>query len=219
MTRQTNLLHCGGRAVASVLLAGAFATPLTATAGDNDAAAGSWQFEATPYLWATGLDGTLAINNRPQQGLTVQQDFSDLFKILDLAASGSFEARNGRWGVLFDAVYFKVSDTAAVTGPLGFVTLAADGTVTQQMYSLLASYRVSDGPSQVDLFGGLRYVSVHGMWTCRRRCRNWRWRAAASGRRNTGSIRSSVRVSSILLANAGRWSAMPKSAALASAPT
>jgi hypothetical protein len=88
---------------------GALATPLHAAAGDDDAAAGSWQFEATPYLWAAGLDGTLAINNRPQQDLTVQQDFSGLFKILDLAASGSFEARNGRWGVLFDAVYFKVS--------------------------------------------------------------------------------------------------------------
>ena len=45
-------------AVAWALLAGAFAIPLPAAAGD-DAAAGSWQFEATPYLWATGLDGTL----------------------------------------------------------------------------------------------------------------------------------------------------------------
>lgn len=81
----------------------------------------------------------------------MQQDFSDLFKILDFAASGSFEARNGCWGA----------------------------------------------------------------WRCRRRCRNWRWRAAASGRRRTGSIRSSARVSSILLANTGHWSAMPTSAALA----
>lgn len=150
----------GCPAVAWALLAGAFASPLPAVAADETAE--SWRFEATPYLWATGLDGTLAINNRPQQGLNVQQDFSDLFKVLDFAASGSFEARNGRWGVLFDAVYFKVSDTAAVTGPQGFVTLAADGTVTQQMYTLLASYRVSDGPSQVDLFGGLRYASVEG---------------------------------------------------------
>ena len=123
---------------------------------------GSWQFEVTPYLWATGLDGTLAFTARPQAGIAVQQSFSDLFKILDFAASGSFEARNGRWGVLFDAVYFKLSDTATVTGPRGFATLAADGTVTQQIYTLLASYRVSDGPSQVDLFGGLRYASVEG---------------------------------------------------------
>ena len=150
----------GCRAVACALLAGAFASPLPAAAADE--AADSWRFEVTPYLWATGLDGTLAITARPQAGVAVQQSFSDLFKILDFAASGSFEARNGRWGVLFDAVYFKVSDTAAVTGPQGFVTLAADGTVTQQMYTLLASYRVSDGPSQVDLLGGLRYASVEG---------------------------------------------------------
>ena len=154
--------RCGGsRAAAWALLAGAFAVPLPAAAADAEAA-DSWQFEATPYLWATGLDGTLAVTARPQAGIAVQQDFSDLFKILDFAAAGSFEARNGRWGVLFDAVYFKVSDTASVTGPRGFVTLAADGTVTQQIYTLLASYWISDGPSQVDLFGGLRYASVQG---------------------------------------------------------
>jgi opacity protein-like surface antigen len=121
-----------------------------------------WSFEVTPYLWATGLDGTLAVTSRPQAGIAVEQSFSDLFKILDFAAAGSFEARHGRWGVLFDAVYFRVSDTASVTGPRGFVTLAADGMITQQMYTLLASYRVSDGSSQVDLFGGLRYASVQG---------------------------------------------------------
>ena len=149
---------------------------------EDSATTDSWRFEVTPYLWATGLDGTLAMTARPQAGIAVQQDFSDLFKILDLAASGSFEARNSRWGVLFDAEYFRVSDTAAVTGPRGFATLAADGTVTQQIYTLLASYRVSDGPSQVDLFGGLRYASVEGEVDLRRRCRNWRWPAAASGR-------------------------------------
>lgn len=149
------------RAVACALLPWLLASPPPAAAAD-EAAAESWRFEVTPYLWATGLDGTLAMTARPQAGIAVQQDFSDLLKILDLAASGSFEARNGRWGVLFDAVYFKLSDTATVTGPRGFVTLAADGTVTQQMYTLLASYRVSDGPSQLDLLGGLRYASVEG---------------------------------------------------------
>ena len=121
---------------------------------EDSATTDSWRFEVTPYLWATGLDGTLAMTARPQAGIAVQQDFSDLFKILDLAASSSFEARNSRWGVLFDAEYFRVSDTAAVTGPRGFATLAADGTVTQQMYTLLASYRVTDGPSPGDLLDG-----------------------------------------------------------------
>ena len=107
---------------------------------EDSATTDSWRFEVTPYLWATGLDGTLAMTARPQAGIAVQQDFSDLFKILDLAASGCC--------VLFDAEYFRVSDTASVTGPRGFATLAADGTVTQQMYTLLVSYRVSDGPNR-----------------------------------------------------------------------
>ena len=49
-------------AVAYALLAGAVASPLPATAAD-DTGIDSWRFEVTPYLWATGLDGTLAINN------------------------------------------------------------------------------------------------------------------------------------------------------------
>jgi opacity protein-like surface antigen len=160
MIQKRNLLHQSSRAVACALVACTLATPLAATASDG--AENSWQLEVTPYLWATGLDGTVAINNRPQSGLAVQQDFSDLFKILDFAAVGSFEAKNGRWGVLVDAVYLKVSDAASVSTPQGFAMLSADATFTQQMYTLLASYRAIEGTSPVDLFGGVRYTSVRG---------------------------------------------------------
>lgn len=45
---------------------GALATPPHAAAGDDDAAAGSWQFEATPYLWAAGFLG-LVQDPRPRR--------------------------------------------------------------------------------------------------------------------------------------------------------
>ena len=49
------------------MIACTLATPLAAASSDR--AESSWQFEATPYLWATGLDGALAITARPQAGI------------------------------------------------------------------------------------------------------------------------------------------------------
>lgn len=149
--------NCNG-ALASALLACAFSTPLAAAEGGEGHDA--WQFEVTPYVWGAGLDGTVRINNRPQAGLAVEQSFSDILNILDFAAMGTFEARKGRWGVLADAVYFKVSEEGSLTGPLGFASLAANAAVTQQMYSLMATYRATEGVTTVDLVGGLRYASV-----------------------------------------------------------
>ncbi|WP_165393324.1 outer membrane beta-barrel protein [Rivibacter subsaxonicus] len=126
----------------------------------QDVGSDRWQFELTPYLWAAGMDGTVRVNNRPEAGLAVEQSFSDIFKILEFALMGEFEARKGRWGLTADGVYFKVNDEGAVSGPLGFVTLGANANLTQQMYSLAGSYRLVEGGTPVDLFGGLRYTSV-----------------------------------------------------------
>ena len=80
----------GCPAVAWALLAGAFASPLPAVAADETAE--SWRFEATPYLWATGLDGTLAIN-----------------KITRTAGTNTFNFNGG-------TLQARQNDTAFVTG-------------------------------------------------------------------------------------------------------
>lgn len=119
-----------------------------------------WQFEATPYLWAAGLDGSVKVDNRPKSGLGVEQSFSDILSVLDFALMGTLEARKGSWGAVFDGVYFRVSDEGSVTGPLGFASLGASATITQQMYTLLATYRAVEESSAVDLVVGLRTMSV-----------------------------------------------------------
>jgi len=138
------------------LLLAAWWTPAPAQETSRD----RWQYEFTPYVWAAGLDGTVRINNRPQAGLAVEQSFSDIFKILDFALMGAFEARKDRWSVLADAMYFKVSDEGSVTGPRGFASLSANGKITQQMYSLGGAYRLVEGRNPVDMVGGLRATSV-----------------------------------------------------------
>jgi hypothetical protein len=141
---------------ATALLLAALCTPAAAqgTAGSG------WTYEFTPYIWGAGMDGSVRINDRPQAGLAVEQSFSDIYKILGFAAMGALEARKDRWGVLADAVYFRVKDEGSVSGPLGFTSLSAKGKVTQQMYTLAGIYRAQEGRTPIDLFGGLRAMSI-----------------------------------------------------------
>lgn len=107
-----------------------------------------WEYEAAPYLWAAGLDGTTTVGD-----LSVESDhgFSDLVDKIDFGFTGAFEARKGRWGILFDAIYIKLSDD--VGSPRGTVDVEA----VQQMYTLGGAWRALEGPTPVDLIGGLRY--------------------------------------------------------------
>ena len=115
-----------------------------------------WQFEVKPYLWSAAMRGDTQAGNLP---LThVDMSFGDILQNLDAGFMGAFEARKGRWGFLLDAIYMKVSDAATSTqGPL---TVGADATVKQWMYAGAVAYRVSDGPSMIDLIGGARYSKL-----------------------------------------------------------
>ena len=115
-----------------------------------------WQFEATPYLWSAAMRGDTQAGNLPRTH--VDMSFGDILENLDAGFMGAFEARKGRWGFLLDAIYMKVSDAATSTqGPL---TVAADATVKQWMYAGAVAYRISDGPTLVDLIGGARYSKL-----------------------------------------------------------
>ena len=115
-----------------------------------------WQFEVTPYLWSAAMRGDTQAGNLPQTH--VDMSFGDILQNLDAGFMGAFEARKGRWGFLLDAIYMKVSDAASSTqGPL---TVGADATVKQWMYAGAVAYRVSDGPTMIDLIGGARYSKL-----------------------------------------------------------
>ncbi len=146
--------------VIATIACGAALLTLSIPGFAQQAGNGDWQYEITPYVWAAGLDGTARVNNRPQAGISIQQDFSDVLERLDAALMGAFEARRGRWGLLLDGLYLKVSDSGSVSGPLGFTSIAARGKVTQQMYAAAVSYRTREGRSPVDVLAGIRYNSI-----------------------------------------------------------
>jgi len=120
----------------------------------------TWRIEITPYAWAAGWNGTVRVADVPRVGLGIKQSFGDVWKVLDFAVMGTVEVGKDRWGGMFDAAYVNVSDKGTVSGAVGFNVLTGHGSVTQQTYSLGASYRAVEGESPVDLLAGLRLNSV-----------------------------------------------------------
>lgn len=125
-----------------------------------DAADDRWQFELTPYLFASGLYGTTGARG---VSADIEMGFDDILDQLEAGLMGTAELRRGRWGVAFDALYFKLGDQGARSwqGPLGIGSLTGDldVTTTMQMYQLSAAYRVGERVP-VDLIGAARYTTI-----------------------------------------------------------
>jgi len=151
----------GNRRIASALLAGTLAlgAGAAATAQTTTAQTGGWQFELTPYIWAAGMKGD--VQSGPLPKISVDVSFSDILDVLDFGLMGAFEARKGRWGMLFDAIYMKLEmdGTASSTGP-GGLTVNAKLEMKQTLLAAAAMYRAVEGRSPVDVVGGLRYVKI-----------------------------------------------------------
>jgi opacity protein-like surface antigen len=135
---------------------------MLAAAGSAQAA-DDWQYELTPYLWASGMKGDVQAGRLPKT--SVDMSFSDILDNLDFGLMGAFEARKGRWGLLFDGIYMKVSDSATASrsgpGPIGATASAhAEAQVEQTMLAGAVGYRVTEGQVPVDVIGGLRYTKI-----------------------------------------------------------
>jgi opacity protein-like surface antigen len=120
-----------------------------------------WNFEVTPYLFASGLNGTAGARGIQAD---VDASFSDIWDNLDIGLMGLFLAQKGPWSLTLDGVYFKVADQASktVTGPFGQVSVKGALDVSASVTVLQPSlwYRVLDDRTTVDLGGGLRYTRL-----------------------------------------------------------
>ncbi|UXU86122.1 hypothetical protein [Burkholderia sp. S-53] len=117
-----------------------------------------WQFEVTPYLWGAGLNGWARIG-ADTPTVPLNASFSEVWRNLDLGAMASFEARKGRWAILFDSIYIKVSHTTdpLLGGALGTAELGLKETILQ----LAGAYRVYDSAVvPVDVLAGARYAHI-----------------------------------------------------------
>jgi hypothetical protein len=119
------------------------------------AAAPLWSASFTVYGWMAGLDGKEGLFGLPPVDISV--GFLDVLPALDFAGMGIMELRYGRWGLIGDVIYVKLSDT--FTGPAGFTTLKLD--VSSFIGLAAGSYRIAEGAwGNVDLVAGARIFSM-----------------------------------------------------------
>lgn len=119
----------------------------------------TWHYELTPYLWATRMSGDVKTAALPNTH--VDMKFGDILENLDMGFMGSFEARKSQWGLLFDGMYMKVSDSAQSTNPENGPFVNANARIKQTMLAGAVAYRAYDAGSTIDVIGGLRYNKIH----------------------------------------------------------
>ena len=129
----------------------------------------------SPYLFASALEGSSTIDG---QKADVDMDFSDLVDVLDVAFASYLEVHKGRWLLVNDISYSKLSGSGSIKrvvarnfGPLNVALNAkakADVEVEQLIASLALGRRVLEEqwgatPAQnitLDVFAGARYNRV-----------------------------------------------------------
>jgi hypothetical protein len=132
-----------------------FSAALAVLAGPAAAQSG-WSFAVSPYVWVPGINTSL---DTDFGALDASRSNRAALEDLDLAFMGAFEARRGRWGLIGDLIYAKLSneedtpfgalfDSAEVTTKLGALT----------GYGYWRAYE--DAHLSLDLLGGVRYYDL-----------------------------------------------------------
>jgi opacity protein-like surface antigen len=147
---------------AIVLALGVFAAG-TVQAQATAPAQPGWSLDFTPYLWGAAMEGSVGAGALPT--INIDMSFSDILDHLDAGLMGAFEARKGRWGILLDAIYMKIEDSATATrtgaGPIGATASAgALLEVRQTTYAAAVAYRLTEGRAPLDVVGGVRYLRI-----------------------------------------------------------
>jgi hypothetical protein len=82
-----------------------FVVSLAALAASASAFGQEWEWRIAPYLWATGIDGEVALG---QSAHDVDVNFGDILDVLGGAALVHVEGSNGEDGVFGDLVWMSV---------------------------------------------------------------------------------------------------------------
>lgn len=153
--------------LAALMLAGPVGSPSAKAADlpdDNQpqiAAEREWMYEITPYFWAPGLKGDVAVFGAPPVGVDVK--FHELFDAIDWSEfppvfMGYGEVRNDRFGIFADLIHFALEVDARTPGP---VFSGADLDLKATVATALGFYRVvEEGESHLDVLAGARLWSV-----------------------------------------------------------
>jgi hypothetical protein len=128
------------------------------SAPPTSASPDDWQISVTPYVFLPRLKGTIGVVGETAE---VNASFSDIFRNLDFAAMGTFEARKRNWMVLVDGMYMSLSGQKVTPSPF-FSDI--DVEVKEVIITPQVGYRaVKTERGSIDLLAGARiwHVNTH----------------------------------------------------------
>lgn len=141
-----------------------------ARAEADEPAASGWQFSITPYLWATSLNGDIAVRGRSAD---VDASFVDILDATDsiIGIEGHGEAWNGDWGFYVDGIYNRLTVEDARSG---IITIDIESVTELSIVEAGVIYRIGDWPLatgwsgappdgprlELDAYAGARYTSI-----------------------------------------------------------
>ncbi len=81
-----------------------------------------WTYDLSMNLW---FSDTAVTTDTPRGQVDANLSFSDAIQDLDFAFMGTAEARNGRWGIIGDLLYFNLTADGPTPNGLFFSEVAA----------------------------------------------------------------------------------------------
>jgi len=114
-----------------------------------------WNYAFSPYLWFTGLDGSITARG---ETFPVDISFSDALDDLELAIMFRFEGWKNRWGYYMETFFIDTTSRVTTNG-----TLLLKVDVDMWIIDLGAGYRIHEFttekglPGTFDLLAGIRY--------------------------------------------------------------
>lgn len=120
-----------------------------------------WRFEVTPYLWGTGIRGTVNLNDRSAKSA----DMSTSNVLGDLKSGGMIaaEAHKGKWGIMGDLVAATLQNSGSipVQTPDGRATIGDKVTLQQTILTGAFTYTLANTKdAYVDGLLGVRAIDV-----------------------------------------------------------
>jgi hypothetical protein len=117
-----------------------------------------WEVDVAPlYFWAATTDGNVAINGTGN--IPVYMDFADAKSKLAGAFSFHGEAHRGRWGVLGDINFIRLSTDTNYTTPILNAPIGGTFQFDQIIFNGKTTFEVNPG-SKFHLVGGVRTLTM-----------------------------------------------------------
>jgi hypothetical protein len=146
---------------AAALVAQAASAQGSADASPIPKVSDEWRFEVTPYLWGTGIRGTVNLNN----GLAKSAEASSSNVLSNLKSGGMIaaEAHKGKWGIMGDLISATLQNSGSipVMTPQGTATVADKITLQQTILTGAFTYTVANSKdAYVDALLGVRAIDI-----------------------------------------------------------